>query len=221
MQPVELDVLQAGVPDIRLAPKDVGAVELIARRPAEGERELLEQAELHVVEGLVGDNWRTRGSRATEDGSAHPDLQLTLMNSRVASLIARTRERWALAGDQLYVDLDLSEASLPAGTRLTIGTAVIELTAMPHTGCGKFARRFGTNALKFVNSPVGRELATRGRNARVVTDGRIRRGDTIRKLPLRDDRPDVLASPDPEPHDQSGRRRAPSRGTVASDPLAP
>jgi hypothetical protein len=198
MQHAARDVLEAGVAEIRGAPADAGTVELIVRRPAEDERELLDEAELDVVEGLVGDNWRTRGSRATEDGAAHPDLQLTLMNARVTALIARSRERWALAGDQLYVDLDLSDASLPAGTRLRVGSAVIEITAMPHTGCGKFARRFGVEALKFVNSPVGRELNMRGRNARVVSAGTVQKGDTVSRLRLTDrDRPPPAGVPGP------------------------
>jgi hypothetical protein len=177
-----LDALEAGVAEVRRAPKDGGTVELIVRRPAEDERETLDQAELDTAQGLLGDNWRARGSRATEDGSAHADLQLTLMNARVTALVARTRERWPLAGDQLYVDLDLSEANLPAGARLEVGSAVVELTAIPHTGCGKFARRFGVEALKFVNSRVGRELHMRGRNARVLRGGTVRTGDTVRKL---------------------------------------
>lgn len=182
MQHVQLAALEAGVAHIRGAPKDAGSIELIARRPAEGKRELLEQAMLDPCEGLVGDNWLTRGSRATPDGSAHPDMQLTLMSARVAALIAQPRARWALAGDQLYLDLDLSEANLPAGTRLQLGAAVIELTAMPHTGCGKFARRFGVQALKFVNSDVGRQLCMRGRNARVLVGGALRVGSPVRKL---------------------------------------
>src|SRR5919197_4193271 len=120
MQHVDLDTLEAGLARIRRAPKDVGAVELIVRRPAENERELLDEAELDPVEGLVGDNWRIRGSRATGDGSAHPDLQLTLMNARVTALVAQSRERWPLAGDQLYVALDLRGETLPAGTRLQV-----------------------------------------------------------------------------------------------------
>jgi MOSC domain-containing protein YiiM len=183
MEHAARDTLEAGVAHVRGAPRDRGMLELIVRRPAEGEREAPEEAALDIVQGLVGDNWSTRGSRATEDGSAHPDLQITLMNARVAALVARTRERWPLAGDQLFVDLDLSEANLPPGTRLGIGSAVVELTAMPHTGCGKFTRRFGIEASKFVNSAVGRELSMRGRNARVVTAGTVRTGDAVRKLP--------------------------------------
>jgi hypothetical protein len=177
-----LHVLEAAVAEIRRAPRDGAPVELIVCRPGEGERAVLTEAELDERLGLVGDNWRRRGSRATANGSAHPDLQLTLMNARVTALVAQTRDRWPLAGDQLYVDFDLSDANVPAGTRLRVGSALIELTAMPHTGCGKFARRFGVDALKFVNSPVGRELNMRGRNARIVASGTVRTGDTVSKL---------------------------------------
>ncbi len=180
MRHVELAALEAGVAEIRRSPTEAGSVELIVCRPAENEREVLSSAQLDPVEGLVGDCWRTRGSRAT-DGAAHRDLQLTLMSARAAALVARTRDRWALAGDQLYVDLDLSAANLPAGTRLAVGSAVIEVTSQPHHGCGKFAKRFGVDALRFVNSDIGRELNLRGVNAKIVTAGTLRTGDAIRK----------------------------------------
>jgi MOSC domain-containing protein YiiM len=152
-------------------------VELIVRRPTEGERELLEEAELDLDEGLAGDRWRTSG------GSANKDTQLTLMNARVVDLVAAgDRQRWALAGDQLYVDFDISEANLPAGTRLALGAAVIEVTAEPHTGCVKFSSRFGNAAHRFVNTKPHRHLHLRGINARVVEPGTIRRGDAIRKV---------------------------------------
>jgi hypothetical protein len=141
---------------------------------------VVEEAVLDLTDGLVGDCWRTRGSSSTPDGSANPDAQLTLMNARSAALVAGERDRWPLAGDQLYVDLDLSGDALPPGSRLHIGDAVVEVTALPHTGCGKFVRRFGVDAMKFVNSPAGRELNLRGINARVVTSGTIRVGDEIR-----------------------------------------
>jgi hypothetical protein len=181
MQHAELAALEEGLESIRSAPSDVGRVELIVRRPASGEREVLAEGRLDPVEGLVGDNWRVRGSRATEDGAAHPDLQLTLMNARVAALVARTPDRWALAGDQIYVDFDLSCESLPPGSQVEIGSAVIEVTAAPHTGCGKFIKRFGVDAMKFVNSDTGRELNLRGINTRVISAGSVRRGDTIRR----------------------------------------
>jgi hypothetical protein len=183
MQQVELTALEDGLAEIRRAPVEVGTVELIVRRPAEDEREVLAEAELDPVQGLVGDGWRVRGSGATEDGSAHPHMQLTVMNARVTALVAQAPDRWPLAGDQLYVDLDLSVANLPPGTRLNVGSAVIEVTAEPHRGCGKFARRFGVDALRFVNSGVGRELNLRGINARIVAGGTVRTGDAVRVAP--------------------------------------
>jgi MOSC domain-containing protein YiiM len=171
--------LEAGLEEIRQSPPAEGTVDLIVRRPAEGEREVLEEAELDLVEGLVGDSWLARGSR---NGPANPLAQLTLMNARVIALIAREPARWPLAGDQLYVDLDLSEENVPAGTRLALGSAVLEVTEEPHTGCAKFTARFGSDAIRFINSPVGRSLHLRGVNARVLEPGRVRRGDAIRKL---------------------------------------
>jgi MOSC domain-containing protein YiiM len=168
--------LEAGLADVRRSPADAGTVELIVCRPAEGEREVLAEATLDEDQGLVGDGWHARGT-------PHPDRQLTLMNARSAALVAGSRELWPLAGDQLYVDLDLGEASLPPGTRLAVGSAVIEVTAEPHRGCGKFSRRFGVDAMKFVNSTVGRELNLRGINAKVVRAGTVRTGDAIRRDP--------------------------------------
>jgi len=174
--------LEAGLDHIRAAPADDGTLELIVRRPAKLEREVLEVATLSLEDGLVGDNWRTRGSTSTADGSAHLDRQVNIMNARASALVAIDPDRRALAGDQLHLDIDLSHANLPSGTRLQIGDAVIEITAEPHTGCGKFRARFGPDALRFVNSPVGRALRLRGACARVVVPGTIRRGDRVRKL---------------------------------------
>jgi hypothetical protein len=176
------DELTAALDALRAAPADGGRVELVVRRPATGEREVLREGTLDLVEGLVGDNWSTRGSRQTPDGSAHPDMQLNVIGARLSGLVAVDPDRRALAGDQLHVDLDLSEANLPAGTRLALGTAVIEVTAQPHTGCAKFVERFGRDAMRFVNSPVGRELRLRGLNARVVVPGTVRPGDEIWKV---------------------------------------
>jgi hypothetical protein len=178
-----LAALEAGLDEIRRSPRDRGPVELIVRRPAEEEREVLDEATLDVVEGLVGDCWRRRGSKRTEDGSAHPDMQLTLMNARVAALVAGRPDRRQLAGDQLFVDLDLSCDNLPPGTRLAGGSALIEITDQPHTGCGKFVRRFGADAQRFVNSAVGRELNLRGVNAKVIEGGVVRMGDALVKRP--------------------------------------
>jgi hypothetical protein len=174
--------LEAGLDDIRRAPKDEGVLELIVRRPVINEREILEEAELHLTDGLVGDSWKRRRSTSTPDGSPNPLMQLNIMNSRVATLVARNKERWPLAGDQLYLDMDLSEDNLPAETRFSLGTAVVEVTSPPHLGCQKFVARFGREAMMFVNSPLGRHLHLRGINARVIQGGIIRVGDVARKI---------------------------------------
>jgi len=173
--------LQRGLDHIRLSPKHEGVVDLIVRRQAVNEREVLEQAELDLVQGLVGDTWNRRRSKSTPDGSPNIEMQITVINSRVAALVAREKSRWQLAGDQLYVDMDLSAENLPSGTRLMLGSAVIEVTAPPHLGCQKFVARFGLEAMKFVNSPLGKELRLRGLHARVVQPGRIRTGELARK----------------------------------------
>jgi len=174
--------LEAGLDEIRRSPKDEGTLQMIVCRPRVNEREVLVEGELNPLEGLVGDGWMARSSSRTADGSAHPEMQLNVMNSRVIALVARSRDRWPLAGDQLYLDLDLSKDNLPAGTRLALGPAVIEVTAQPHTGCKKFVERFGVEAMKFVNSEIGRQLCLRGINAKVVEPGVIRIGQKAKKL---------------------------------------
>ena len=174
--------LEAGLDTIRQSPKNEGVIALIVRRPQIDAREVLEEGELDLVEGLVGDSWRVRGSSRTSDGSAHPGMQLNIMNARVIALVAREKDRWPLAGDQLFIDMDVSSENAPPGTRLALGSAVIEVTDQAHTGCKKFAARFGLDALKLVNSPVGRQLQLRGVNARVVRPGVIRVGDLVKKL---------------------------------------
>jgi hypothetical protein len=176
-----MEELEAGLEEIRRAPKDVGVLELIVRRPRKGEREVLQEGELDLREGLVGDTWKDRRSSRSADGLAHPDMQINVMSSRVAALVSQDRARWQLAGDQLFVDMDLSADNMPPGTQLAIGSAVIEVTSEPHTGCGQFVERFGLDAMKFVNSPLGRQLQLRGVNARVVQPGVIRVGDVAKK----------------------------------------
>jgi hypothetical protein len=174
--------LEAGLEEIRRSPKDRGELKLIVRRPAENVREILQEAELDLIHGLVGDTWNIRGSSRTSDGSSHPDMQLNIMNARAVALIAQDPDRWQLAGDQLFMDIDLSSDNLPPGTKLALGSAVIAVTDQPHTGCKKFVARFGSDAVKFVNSPVGRQLNLRGINARVVQAGMIHVGDLARKI---------------------------------------
>ena len=168
--------LEAGLDGIRNSPRDNGVVELIVTRPASGLREMPDQAHLDPDQGMSGDNWAVRMT------APDPATQLTVMNARVIALIAPDRARWPLAGDQLYVDLDLADDNLPPGTQLEIGSAMIEVSVEPHTGCGKFVQRFGVDAMKFVNSPLGRQLHLRGINARVVRAGVVRVGDRARKV---------------------------------------
>jgi hypothetical protein len=174
--------LEAGLEYILQSPKDEGVLEMIVRRPEVNEREVLSKGELDLELGLIGDNWKNRGSSRTTDGFGHPEMQLNLMNSRVAALVAQSKERWKLAGDQLFVDLDLSRENLPPGTIMSIGDAAIEVTEIPHTGCKKFVERFGLEAMKFVNSEFGRANGFRGINAKVIKPGTIRVADSVEKV---------------------------------------
>ncbi|BCJ57003.1 hypothetical protein Jiend_04250 [Micromonospora endophytica] len=180
-----MDEIMAGLHLVQRSPRDVGTLALAVRRPAVGDREVLSQAELDPDAGLIGDSWSERPSSRTPDRSPHPDMQLNVINSRFVELIAGPdRDAWALAGDQLYLDLDLSVDALPAGTRLAIGDrAVIEVTDQPHTGCAKFAARFGRDAHKIVWTEEGKRLRLRGLNARVLVGATIKTGDTVRQLP--------------------------------------
>ena len=177
-----LDELNAGLGEIRQSPADGGSLQMISRRPEVEERELVQEGQLEITEGLVGDNWGTRGRLKDPPSDANPDTQLTLMNSRVADLVSGTEERWPLSGDQLFVDLNLGLDNLPAGTRLSVGSAVIEVSAVPHTGCKKFVERYGMDAMTFVNSEEGKQMCLRGINTKIVESGAIRVGDTISKV---------------------------------------
>ncbi|CAN5559538.1 MOSC domain-containing protein [soil metagenome] len=180
---LDADALNAALPDIAASPADEGVVSLIVRRPELGEREILALGELSLDEGLVGDTWKARPSKRTEDGGPHPDMQLDLINARLSALVAGgDAEQRALAGDQLHLDLDLSHANLPPGTRLALGEAVVEITDQPHTGCAKFRQRFGADALHFVNHGEGADLRLRGVNAKVVQPGAVRAGDRVQKV---------------------------------------
>jgi len=174
--------LEEGLDTIRQAPRDHGVLKMIVRRPAVDEREVVDEAALSLSDGLVGDSWKMRGSNHTDDKSASLNAQITIMNVRATALLAQDEKRWPLAGDQLYVDFDLSDDNLPPGSRLAIGSAVIEVSTQPHSGCNKFSARFGVEAMKFVNSPEGKRLHLRGINTKVIQAGVIHVGDEVRKL---------------------------------------
>ena len=171
--------IEMGMPEVLDSPKNEGVVELIVRRPAVNRRDVIETGLLDVEKGLIGDNWLMRGSSRTLNGLGHPEMQLNIMNYRFASLVAGSRDRVPLAGDQLFVDLDLSRENLPPGTRLSAGSAVVEITSIPHRGCKKFVDRFGLEAMKFADSEFGRSHNLRGVNAKVIAGGEIKTGDKI------------------------------------------
>ncbi len=166
--------LDAGITEVLESPQDAGKLEAIFLRPAEDQRESPHAARLSPQGGVDGDKWKSSGG--------HPRAQVTLMNSRILNLIAGSRERWSLAGDQLIVDLDLSANNLPAGQRLTIDDVVLEVSEVPHTGCGKFSRRYGTEAARFINAPARANLHLRGINAVVIKAGTVRVGSDVRKV---------------------------------------
>ncbi len=174
--------LDAGLDHIRQSPADSGQLLMIVRRPDIDQREVLADGTLDVDVGLVGDTWMDRGSASTPDGSSNPEAQITIINSRALDLMAQSEDRWQLSGDQLVVDMDITMENLPTGTQLSIGSAVVEISEKPHTGCVKFADRFGNDALRFVSTPLGRDIRLRGVNTRVVQSGTIRKGDTVAKV---------------------------------------
>lgn len=174
--------LEAGLDEVRRSPADGGRVEMIVARPAEDERVVLEVGHLTLDGGLAGDDWYERGSSRTDDGKGHPEMQVAVINRRFLDHVAGGQDRWPLAGDQLVVDLDLSTDNLEPGQRLQIGSAMLEVTVVPHLGCAKFIERFGRDAMVFANGPVGRALRLRGIYLKVVEAGTIEVGDTITKL---------------------------------------
>jgi len=176
---LNIEDLWSGWEALEKSPKDVGTVEMIVCRPDRDEREEVQEAVFSIDEGMAGDNWLTRGS---SDGTAHPEAQITLMNSRVIDLIAGDRSRWELAGDQLFVDFDISKDNLPVGQRIQIGEVILEIPELPHTGCAKFAKRYGAYARKFVMTDEGKQQRFRGIYAKVIQSGNIKVSDTITKL---------------------------------------
>ena len=178
-----MEDLEADMEYILSSPGEEGILRLIVTRPNVDERQVLEEAEMNTETGLEGDSWKTRAEiKAENTGEFSTVNQINVMNARAAEAVAGEIRHWKLAGDQLYVDFDISTRNLPAGSLLAIGSAVLRISEKPHTGCGKFKSRFGSDALKFVNSEEGRKNRLRGLNASVFKGGRIRTGDKVFKL---------------------------------------
>lgn len=181
-QHLSMEQLKAGLPDILQSPADNGKVEAVVVRPQSNERIDVETCQVSLAGGLEGDHWAKGCWKMTEDGSPHPDVQICIMNSRCINLIAGERANWPAAGDNLFVDLDLTPENLPPGQRLQVGSTVIEITDTPHKGCAKFVERYGRDATAFVNVGDGDKYKLRGIYARVVQDGAINVGDTLTKI---------------------------------------
>jgi hypothetical protein len=194
--------LESALDHLRAAPGDAGTLTLVVRRPQRLTRELLTEAVIDEADGLVGDSWLSRATSRAKAVGRHFDAQVTVMSSRMVGLLGDTDAERALAGDQLYVDLDLSHDNLPAGSRIEVGAdVVLEVTAKPHAGCKKFLDRFGADAVAFVNSEEGSRLRLRGLNARVVRGGVVRVGDDVHRSPF-----------STAPSDVSGRSQTHPRG---------
>ena len=179
---LSLDELRQGLDEIRQSPKDRGVLKAIVIRPETDARVSLQRCELSPDGGVHGDSWAKGCWMSLPDGRPHPDVQVAIMNARTIALIAKEEARWPLAGDNLFVDLDLSEGNLPPGTRLSVGSALLEITDVPHKGCKKFVERFGVDATRFVNARDGLRLHLRGIYARIVEPGAVAVGDTVAKL---------------------------------------
>ena len=174
--------LQAGLPHILASPDDDGVLEAIVVRPVSEERREVTQCRLTLAGGVESDHWANGCWKSTESGDPHPDVQICIMNARCIGLIAQERENWAPAGDNLFIDMNLTPDNMPPGQRIAVGSVILEITDTPHKGCAKFIRRYGRDACVFVNTGDGDRYKLRGIYARVVQDGTVRTGDRVRKI---------------------------------------
>lgn len=166
--------IEAELSDVLASSQDRGKLEAIVIRPEQNQREHREAVYLSPEGGVEGDRW------STSEGDRR--AQVSLMNARLLRLIARDEERMSLAGDNLIVDLDLSETNIRAGQKLMIGEALLEVTDLAHTGCDKFAERFGPDAVRYINATERKSLHLRGLYARVLKAGTVRVGDVVQKV---------------------------------------
>ncbi len=174
--------LAAGLPEILKSPKDRGPIESITVRPASEQRRTVNSVAISLAGGVEGDHWAQGCWKSTDAGKPHPDVQICMMNSRCIDLIAGDKDNWAPAGDNLFIDMDLTPENLPPGTRIAMGTAILEITDTAHKGCAKFIERYGRDACVFVNVGDGDRYKLRGIYGRVVQDGVLSVGDLATKV---------------------------------------
>lgn len=173
--------IEARLDWIKASPADKGTLAGLCIRPELNQRRELESCLLSPEGGVEGDFWVRQCWKKLEDGSSDPIVQVAIMNARAVDVVAGSRDRWKLAGDQLFVDFDLSEDRIAPGDRLQIGEAVVEIAPIPHTGCDLFRDRYGMDAVKFINSKLGKSLRLRGVFAQIVRGGMVRLGDPVQK----------------------------------------
>lgn len=164
------------------SPKDQGTVEMIVVRPFKNQRKTLIHVLFSPEAGVTGDNWKTQCWKKLNDGQSDPDVQVAIMNARMIDMLTDDKAHWPLAGDQLFVDFDLSVTNLSPGDQLQIGDAVLQITAEPHRGCSKFKQRFGELAMHCVNSAQGDAHRLRGIYAKIISAGNVSVGDVIHKI---------------------------------------
>jgi len=177
-----LESLEARKPWVLDAPKDNAPVLSLCIRPAEGERRFVERIRFDPQAGVVGDRWRWKAWMHLPDGRPDPRIQVCMLGTRVLQLVRREGSSMIHPGDTVIADMDFSEANLPAGQRLQLGSAVLEVSDVFNTGCAKWQERYGPAALRWINRPGNRALRLRGILARVVAPGEATLNDTLRKL---------------------------------------
>ena len=167
------------------SPRDNGVVKLLVIRPETHVRTLPNAVVVSVEQGVVGDKWEAECTIKLENGKSNPDLQIAIINTKVIKEIAQSdfdMDRLALAGDNIYADLNLCEENMPVGQQIQIGNTLLEVTPFPHFGCKKFSERYSVEDLKVVNSTAGKPQHLRGIYVKVIKNGSISIGESIKKI---------------------------------------